>query len=102
MILQPKCDPVEYLRGIEKHRATDILCVPTMTVAILEHPDAGLFQKPRMLVGPRETRSPSSPDQELAGRRDHRVRYSVSAPPRSGIPATPAHFGCPAVVAVVS
>lgn len=39
VILQPKFDPVEYLRGIEKHRATDILCVPTMTVAILEHPD---------------------------------------------------------------
>ncbi|HEY5854769.1 MAG TPA: AMP-binding protein [Aldersonia sp.] len=38
VILQPKFDPVEYLRGIEKHRATDILCVPTMTVAILEHP----------------------------------------------------------------
>lgn len=39
VILQPKFDPAEYLRGIEKHRATDILCVPTMTVAILEHPD---------------------------------------------------------------
>ncbi|MDH6282662.1 class I adenylate-forming enzyme family protein [Prescottella agglutinans] len=39
VILQPKFDPAEYLRGIEQHRATDILCVPTMTVAILEHPD---------------------------------------------------------------
>lgn len=38
VILQPKFDPEAYLRGIERHRATDILCVPTMTVAILEHP----------------------------------------------------------------
>lgn len=27
VILQPKFDPAEYLRGIERHRATDILCV---------------------------------------------------------------------------
>lgn len=27
-----------YLRGVERHRATDILCVPTMAVAISEHP----------------------------------------------------------------
>ncbi|MFD6894693.1 class I adenylate-forming enzyme family protein [Rhodococcus sp. NPDC060086] len=39
VILQPKFDAAAYLRGIEQHRATDILCVPTMTVAILEHPD---------------------------------------------------------------
>ncbi|AII10951.1 class I adenylate-forming enzyme family protein [Rhodococcus opacus] len=39
VILQPKFDAGEYLRGIEAHRATDILCVPTMTVGILEHPD---------------------------------------------------------------
>ncbi|MBA3905140.1 MAG: AMP-binding protein [Pseudonocardiales bacterium] len=29
----------DYLEGIERHRATEILCVPTMTVALLEHPD---------------------------------------------------------------
>lgn len=34
-------DPADYLRGVEQHRADDILCVPTMTVAILEHPDCG-------------------------------------------------------------
>jgi fatty-acyl-CoA synthase len=29
----------DYFAGIERHRATDILAVPTMTVALLEHPD---------------------------------------------------------------
>ena len=28
--------PLGYLRGVERHRATDILCVPTMAVAISE------------------------------------------------------------------
>ncbi len=31
--------PANYFAGIERHRATEILCVPTMTVALLEHPD---------------------------------------------------------------
>lgn len=31
-------DPVRYFDGIQRHRATDILCVPTMSVALLEHP----------------------------------------------------------------
>ncbi|MET9486502.1 AMP-binding protein [Nocardia sp. NPDC006630] len=39
VIMQAAFDPVQYLAGIEAHRADDILCVPTMTVAILEHPD---------------------------------------------------------------
>lgn len=29
----------DYFAAIERHRATEILCVPTMTVALLEHPD---------------------------------------------------------------
>lgn len=29
----------DYLAGIERHRVCDILCVPTMTVALVEHPD---------------------------------------------------------------
>ena len=29
----------DYFAGIERHRATEILGVPTMTVALLEHPD---------------------------------------------------------------
>lgn len=31
--------PADYLATIERHRADDILAVPTMTVALLEHPD---------------------------------------------------------------
>lgn len=31
--------PADYFAGIERHRATDVLCVPTMTVALVEHPD---------------------------------------------------------------
>jgi fatty-acyl-CoA synthase len=31
--------PADYFAGIERHRPTDILCVPTMTVALLEHPE---------------------------------------------------------------
>lgn len=39
VVLQTAFDPGRYLEGIERHRATDVLCVPTMTVALLEHPD---------------------------------------------------------------
>ncbi|MDO8187730.1 AMP-binding protein [Conexibacter sp. JD483] len=39
VIMQTRFDPGEYLRAIEQHRADDMLCVPTMTVALLEHPD---------------------------------------------------------------
>ncbi|MCD2194629.1 AMP-binding protein [Actinomycetospora endophytica] len=39
VVLQTAFDAGCYLEGIERHRATDILCVPTMTVALLEHPD---------------------------------------------------------------
>ncbi|MEV6768447.1 AMP-binding protein [Nocardia sp. NPDC051030] len=39
VIMQPAFDPGNYLAGIQRHRADDILCVPTMTVALLEHPD---------------------------------------------------------------
>jgi fatty-acyl-CoA synthase len=31
--------PADYFAGIQRHRATEILCVPTMTVALLEHAD---------------------------------------------------------------
>lgn len=43
IIPQPAFDPVSYFSGIERHRATDILCVPTMTVALLEHPDRATY-----------------------------------------------------------
>lgn len=39
IIPQTEFDPVRYFDGIQRHRATDILCVPTMSVALLEHPD---------------------------------------------------------------
>jgi fatty-acyl-CoA synthase len=38
IIPQTAFDPVRYFEGIQRQRATDILCVPTMTVALLEHP----------------------------------------------------------------
>jgi fatty-acyl-CoA synthase len=38
IVPQTAFDPARYFAGIERHRATDILCVPTMTVALLEHP----------------------------------------------------------------
>lgn len=38
VVPQTAFDPVRYLSGIERHRATDILCVPTMAVAMVEHP----------------------------------------------------------------
>jgi fatty-acyl-CoA synthase len=31
--------PADYFASIERHRATEILAVPTMTVALLEHPE---------------------------------------------------------------
>jgi fatty-acyl-CoA synthase len=39
IIPQTTFSPVSYLSGVQQHRATDILCVPTMAVAIIEHPD---------------------------------------------------------------
>ena len=39
IIPQTTFNPARYFEGIERHRASDILCVPTMTVALLEHPD---------------------------------------------------------------
>lgn len=39
VIMLPSFDATRYLEGIERFRADDILCVPTMTVALLEHPD---------------------------------------------------------------
>lgn len=43
VVLQTRFDPGGYLRGVAEHRADDILCVPTMTVALLEHPDRASF-----------------------------------------------------------
>jgi fatty-acyl-CoA synthase len=53
-IMQTRFEPGEYLRAIEQHRADDMLCVPTMAVALLEHPDRltrDLSSLDAMLVG---------------------------------------------------
>jgi fatty-acyl-CoA synthase len=42
-IPQTAFTPLGYLRGVQRHRASEILCVPTMTVAILEHPERAAF-----------------------------------------------------------
>jgi fatty-acyl-CoA synthase len=41
IIPQTAFSPLGYLSGVQRHRATDILCVPTMAVAIIEHPSRG-------------------------------------------------------------
>ncbi|MEE6176117.1 class I adenylate-forming enzyme family protein [Mycobacterium sp. 050134] len=38
VIMQPRFSAEGYFRGIEQHRATDMLCVPTMAVAMAESP----------------------------------------------------------------
>lgn len=43
VILQTSFSPQGYLAGIERHRATDILCVPTMAVALVECADRADF-----------------------------------------------------------
>lgn len=35
---QPKFEPVDYFTAIQDHRVTDVLAVPTMSVALVEHP----------------------------------------------------------------
>jgi fatty-acyl-CoA synthase len=74
IVPQLSFDPAAYFAGIERHRATDILAVPTMTVALLEHPARSehdlssltsmlsgaapgpvwLWEKVRSLLGPTE------------------------------------------------
>ncbi len=39
IIPRPSFSAADYFAGIERHRANDILAVPTMLVALLEHPD---------------------------------------------------------------
>lgn len=38
VIMQPRFSAEGYFRGIDQHRATDMLCVPTMAVAMAESP----------------------------------------------------------------
>ncbi|GEM31259.1 AMP-binding protein [Nocardia neocaledoniensis NBRC 108232] len=51
---QPKFEPLEYFAAIEKHRVTDLLGVPTMSVALVQHPERDRFDLSslqRMLSG---------------------------------------------------
>ena len=41
VIMQPRFSAEGYFRGIEQHRAADMLCVPTMAVAMAESPHRG-------------------------------------------------------------
>lgn len=43
MLPQPRFDAGEYLAAIERHQVTDLLAVPTMSVALVEHPDLKRF-----------------------------------------------------------
>lgn len=43
VILRTVFSPESYLSGIQDHRATDILAVPTMAVALLEYPEKSRF-----------------------------------------------------------
>jgi fatty-acyl-CoA synthase len=52
MLPQPRFDALEYLRAIERHRVSDVLAVPTMSVALVERPeriDLDLSSLTRML-----------------------------------------------------
>jgi fatty-acyl-CoA synthase len=54
VVLQPSFDPQRYFDAIASHRVTDMLCVPTMAVALLEHParaDADLGSLRAILCG---------------------------------------------------
>ena len=41
MIVLPGFDPVSFMGAIEKHRITSALMVPTMMIALLDHPRLG-------------------------------------------------------------
>ena len=54
MLPQPRFDAGEYLQAIERDRVTDVLGVPTMSVALVQHPDrerTDLSSLTRMLSG---------------------------------------------------
>ncbi len=43
MVVMPGFDPVESMKAIEQHRITSILMVPTMVLAMMDHPRFGEF-----------------------------------------------------------
>jgi fatty-acyl-CoA synthase len=43
MVVMPGFDPVSFMAAVEKHRITSTLMVPTMIIAMLDHPRFGEF-----------------------------------------------------------
>ncbi|WHU47448.1 AMP-binding protein [Gordonia sp. L191] len=43
VVMYPSFSAEQYLAGVQRHRATDLLCVPTMAVAMVEHPDRARY-----------------------------------------------------------
>jgi fatty-acyl-CoA synthase len=43
MVVMPGFDPVETMKAIEQHRITSVLMVPTMVIAMMDHPRFGEF-----------------------------------------------------------
>jgi fatty-acyl-CoA synthase len=43
MVVLPGFDPVSFMQAVEKHRITSVLMVPTMVLALLDHPRFGEF-----------------------------------------------------------
>lgn len=43
MVVAPGFEPVAFMQAVEKHRITSVLMVPTMVLALLDHPRFGEF-----------------------------------------------------------
>jgi len=43
MVVMPAFDPVSAMQAIERHRITSVLMVPTMVIAMMDHPSFGEF-----------------------------------------------------------
>ena len=43
MVVLPGFDPVSFMEAVERHRITSVLMVPTMVLALLDHPRFGEF-----------------------------------------------------------
>ena len=75
----PAFGPADYFAGIQRHRASDILCVPTMTVALLEHPAAPTIDLSSVIgilsgAAPARCGCGSGPDRPGHHRDHHRLR----------------------------
>ena len=43
IVVSPGFDPVSFMQAVEKHRITSVLMVPTMVLALIDHPRFGEF-----------------------------------------------------------